>query len=185
MDFLTSVKKKKKLSKVVIVGSGAVGKTSLLKVLKSGKLLDQLNVQYHRTLFMEFESLHIEEKSILLLDVAGQMDLPVHALKDFERLSLGGADLVVLMFAADSMQSFLDLEKWFKLVKMYYEGQNLEPPLFVALQNKIDLESNVSTDMLEMVKNGVPEIVRWFNLSLKTGEGLVDFVEYLTGFNGE
>ncbi len=185
MDFLTSVKKKKNLSKVVVVGSGAVGKTSFLKVLKAGKLLDDLELDFHRTLFMEFESLDLGGNTLVMMDVAGQMELPIHALKDFERLALGGTDLIILMFSADSMQSFLDLEGWFSLVKRYYESIESILPNFIVVQNKIDLEPNVTKDMIESVKSSVPEFAEWFDLSLKTGEGLREIYEYLGNFGGE
>ncbi|RMG31048.1 MAG: hypothetical protein D6732_15165 [Methanobacteriota archaeon] len=185
MDFLASVKKKKKLSKVVVVGSGAVGKTSFLKVLKSGKLLDELELDFHRTLFMEFEALKIDDNSFLMMDVAGQIDLPIHALKDFERLALGRTDLVIMMFAANSMQSFLDLEVWFSLVNKYFENQREQPPTFIVIQNKLDLERNVTEEMIDSVKLAVPKISRWFDLSLKTGLGLKEIFDYLGSFGGD
>ena len=106
------------LRKILILGSGAVGKTTLLKVLKIGKSLNQLDngeLNYHRTPFLELDTLSARglikdevQGSFQIYDVAGQFDQPFHPLKDISHSVLGHVDLIVLVYAMNNLQSLLD-----------------------------------------------------------------------------
>ena len=56
--FLDQLKKKRRIRKILVAGSGAVGKTSLVRVLKERKTLNEIleeGLEYHRTLFIDLE----------------------------------------------------------------------------------------------------------------------------------
>ena len=80
MSLAAYVRSRTKVKKVLIVGSGAVGKTSLLKVLRENKALEENNhdLKYHRTPFLEFETLDASDiiegmkGTLQIYDTAGQ-----------------------------------------------------------------------------------------------------------------
>ncbi|MHA1214538.1 MAG: GTPase domain-containing protein [Candidatus Hodarchaeales archaeon] len=120
------LKRFRSLRKILIVGSGAVGKTSLLKVLKNGKVLKDLSdseLHYHRTPFLELDTISASgliqsdiEGIFQIYDVAGQFDQPVHPLRELSKTILGSVDLIVLVIANNNVQSLLDLAQWINIM---------------------------------------------------------------------
>lgn len=176
MEFLDQIKKRSRIIKALIIGSGGVGKSSMLKVVKSGDLLPELGQIYQRTLFMEIETIQLEENNgkfeMMFMDLAGQTDLPMHALIDFEKLSLGGADLIILMFANNNIQSLIHLQNWYGLIHSYYTSMNKKLPDIILIQNKCDLARDFDQDIVESMKGAVPEIISHHQVSLVSGEGI-------------
>ena len=81
MEYLEYVKLYKKIRKILILGSGAVGKTSLTKVLKSQVPLKDMNgnCDYNRTLFVEIDQFKTDNQvgTFQVFDLAGQLSLPI------------------------------------------------------------------------------------------------------------
>ncbi len=182
---LDQIKQKHKIRKVLVAGSGAVGKTSLVRVLKESKSLEEIsqeNLEYHRTLFIDMEvvsasSLVTEnaEGVIQVVDIAGQLDLPIHAIRDARRVALGSVDVILLVFASDNLQSLLDLNEWLELLYSYYRTESQEEePEFVLIRNKSDLRNTVDSGLIEALLEGNSSIHSYFETSCMNGDGIQD-----------
>ncbi|KAI8639155.1 small GTPase superfamily [Parasitella parasitica] len=121
--------------KIVIVGDGACGKTSLLIVYQNGRFPEK----YLPTVFENYISrVDLDNKPVelALWDTAGQ--------EDFDRLrplSYFETDVVVICFAVDNINSYQNVrDKWLPEVK-HYCGNNVSL-LLVGL--KIDLRTSSS-----------------------------------------
>ncbi|MFW9994246.1 MAG: Rab family GTPase [Candidatus Odinarchaeota archaeon] len=190
MNFRQYLKKFRRVRKILLLGSGAVGKTSLVKVLKAEKSLREIDggLKYHRTPFMELETVKTstlvrdsEEDGVFQLwDLAGQPDLPVHAIRDIAKTTLGSVDLVILVFASNSIQTLIEVANWMKFVEKFYSKNisNKEPD-YVLVRNKIDLECSMSQGFIDHVKEADKRIINYFEISCITGEGLNELKEWL------
>jgi small GTP-binding protein len=115
--------------KLVAVGDGAVGKTSLLMVL-NGKPFPE---RYVPTIFENYtQSVDINgvPYKLRIWDTAGQ--------DEYDRLrplSYSGANAILLCFALDSKQSFVNLtERWIGEVKHYCQTAKI-----ILIGTKADL----------------------------------------------
>jgi len=179
---------KSQITKALVAGSGAVGKTSLVRVLQEGRPLRVSSslIEYHRTPFIELETVRVEKIGgtgsrgiYLMVDVAGQLDLPIHALRDFSTLALGSVELVILVFSADNIQSLLDLKDWITLVKTQYKevpGKTLQ---FLLIMNKSDLGRCVDSGLVVKFMESEPLISAYFEVSCMSGEGFPELQSWL------
>ncbi|MGY5879243.1 MAG: GTPase domain-containing protein [Candidatus Thorarchaeota archaeon] len=185
---LTRALPRSQVTKALVAGSGAVGKTTLVRVLKDGQPLNESNTvqEYHRTPFIELETIKVERiggtgsKGIyLLVDVAGQLDLPIHALRDLSKLALGGVELVILVFSAEDIQSLLDLKDWVSLIKTQYKEVPGKTLRFVLIMNKCDLGSCIDSELVSRFIESEPMISEYFELSCTSGEGISELQSWL------
>lgn len=130
-----------KRCKLVIVGDGCCGKTSLLTVFKSGKFpedhiptifeTDIAKLKFTDEEFIKKE--RVDEIEFSLWDTAGQ--------ESYDRLrplSYPSSDVVLICFAIDSPDSLANVEvQWAKEVKHFCKGV---PVILVG--NKIDLRGD-------------------------------------------
>ncbi|MFW9920959.1 MAG: GTPase domain-containing protein [Candidatus Thorarchaeota archaeon] len=182
----SSISLRSGVTKILVAGSGAVGKTTLLQVLKDNKPLEitTLSQEYHRTPFLNIETISVERIGgtgsrgiFLMVDVAGQLDLPIHALRDFSNLALGSVELVMLMFSADNLQSLLDLKDWVSIVKTQHKGNR--PLQFVLIMNKCDLDNCIDRGLVEQFMESEPLTAGYFEISCRNGEGLDELQQWL------
>jgi len=159
--------------KLVVVGDGAVGKTSLLISYATG----EFPTEYLPTVFENYTAQMKREHDVILLhlwDTAGQ--------EDYDRLrplSYPGADVLVLCFSTISQASYDAIkEKWAPEVHHYVPNI---PHLLVG--TKIDLREAKAPDpnsgkyepiTSEQGKAMADEIgaVKYMEVSSKTGKGL-------------
>lgn len=176
------------VTKALVAGSGAVGKTTLVRVLKEGQSLDESNLtqEYHRTPFLELDTIKVERVGgtgssgiYLLVDVAGQLDSPVHALRDLSKITLGNVELVFLIFSADNLQSLLDLKDWVSLIKTQYKEVRGKTLKYVLIMNKCDLGNSFDSELVSSFMASEPMITRYFELSCKSGEGITELQSWL------
>ncbi|XP_054154204.1 ras-related protein Rab-23-like [Oppia nitens] len=115
--------------KVVIVGNGVVGKSSMIQRFCRGLFTNE----YKKTLGVDFMERKIRVKSdnirLMLWDTAGQEEFDAIT-KAYYR----GANACVIVFSTTDRQSFLSIEKWKK--KVEYECGDI--PMAIV-HNKIDL----------------------------------------------
>ncbi|MHA2119228.1 MAG: GTPase domain-containing protein [Candidatus Thorarchaeota archaeon] len=175
------------IRKVLIAGSGAVGKTSLVRVMKHNLPLsgiDDDTTEYHRTPFVELETVRIKRSAVegvfQMVDVSGQLDSVIHPLRDISRVAMGSVSVVFLMFSGNNIQSLLDLAQWVETITDYYSEKRSERmPDFVLLKNKADLNDDIDQTLIDAVMKCNPRICKYHELSCLTGEGVREMIEWL------
>ncbi|AET40123.1 Rho family GTPase RHO2 Ecym_5365 [Eremothecium cymbalariae DBVPG len=163
--------------KLVIIGDGACGKTSLLHVFTLGKFPEE----YQPTIFENYvtdcrvDGIRVQ---LALWDTAGQ--------EEYERLrpmSYSKADIILIGFAIDDAESLLNArEKWTVEALRYCPSA---PIILVGL--KKDLRKSNSIDRAEMVNLSQAQEVakaigakKYMECSALTGEGVDDVFELAT-----
>lgn len=186
MEYLEYVKLYKRIRKILILGSGAVGKTSLTKVLKSQVPLKDMNgsCDYNRTLFVEIDQFKTENDvgTFQVFDLAGQLSLPIHATRDTARFAFNAVDLICYVFASDNTQSLIELNEWSTIVSNYYKQINSDVPPSILIRNKMDLESLVDNSLLAHIK---PTMKAYFEVSCYDGKGINDLKLWFDEFYDE
>jgi small GTP-binding protein len=131
---------KGKLLKVVLLGDGGVGKSSLMNRFVSNKFDSQ---SFH-TIGVEFLNKDVtvdnDSYTMQIWDTAGQ-----ERFKSLRTPFYRGADCCLLTFGVDDMQSFKNLQMWKKEFLYYADVQDGDNFPFVILGNKIDVSTRVVT----------------------------------------
>nr|XP_039264618.1 ras-related protein Rab-9B-like [Styela clava] len=120
--------------KVVLIGDGGVGKSSLMNRYITGKYDGQ---SYH-TIGVEFlnKNITLENKkyTLQIWDTAGQ-----ERFKSLRTPFYRGADCCLLVYAVDDEQSFHNLDLWKKEFLFYSNIEDRSFP-FIVLANKCDVD---------------------------------------------
>jgi len=139
--------------KVIIVGNGCVGKTSMITRYCKGLKTEN----YKKTIgtdFMEKEMFvknSNEPVRMMLWDTAGQ-EMFAKLTKAYYK----GADAVVYVFSTTDRESFLEIDRWRRKVE-----DECGPIVSVLVQNKTDL-----LDQAKMNSQEVEELARRLNIKL-------------------
>lgn len=129
--------------KVIIVGNGGVGKTSLMTRYCKGVM----TTEYKKTIGTDFCEKEIELEStgdtikLMIWDTAGQ--------EMFSRLTRSyyrGAGACIFVFSTTDRESFLEIEQWTKKV----EEECGDGIIRVLVQNKIDLLDQAQVNASEV-----------------------------------
>ena len=125
------------LLKVVILGDGGVGKSSLMNRFISNKFDSQ---SFH-TIGVEFLNKDIdvdgETYTMQIWDTAGQ-----ERFKSLRTPFYRGSDCCMLTYSVDDMQSFRNLSMWKKEFLYYADVKDNDNFPFVVLGNKVDVEDD-------------------------------------------
>ncbi|HKZ43100.1 MAG TPA: GTPase domain-containing protein, partial [Candidatus Hodarchaeales archaeon] len=157
--------------KLIILGDGGVGKTTLVHALKMGsQSLSQEEVK--KTSFMEIETIETAgQPNWLVYDLSGQQS-STHPLEVMADMVLKDADLVVLIFALNRFSSLNNLQSWFQKLKNYYMTRNTSMPDIILLGSKADLKIRIDEPLIARILENVPEIIDYIKISSVTGYGI-------------
>jgi len=139
--------------KVIVVGNGQVGKTSMITRFAKGIFTNE----YKKTIGVDFLEKKLflnavgEEVTFLLWDTAGQEEYDA-----ITRTYYKGAGACILAFSTTDRDSFDAIESWYK--KVQDECGNI---VMVLVQNKVDL-----LDQAVMTKDEVEQIAKKLRLKL-------------------
>ena len=155
--------------KIVVVGDGAVGKTSLIKKFTKGTF----ERDYIKTIGAQFSKYNkeINEDKIRLIfwDIAGQEDF--NFLHHLFYKETKAAIIVVSLEENDlGNNSFTHIENWNDELKKYCD----DIPV-VLFANKVDLIEKINIDISrieELVKNY--NFLNYYITSAMTGEGVIE-----------
>uniref|UniRef100_H2YAH0 Ras-related protein Rab-23 n=1 Tax=Ciona savignyi TaxID=51511 RepID=H2YAH0_CIOSA len=156
--------------KVVIVGNGAVGKSSMIQRYCKGIFTKD----YKKTIGVDFleKQLNINEDDVRLMlwDTAGQ--------EEFDSLTKSyyrGAQACVLVFSTTDRDSFEAVEKWKSKIE-----EEVGPNIPIALvQNKIDLLDNAVVEQNEAEGLAKRLKLRFYRTSVKEDLNVEEVFKYL------
>ncbi|MFX0117280.1 MAG: Rab family GTPase [Candidatus Hodarchaeota archaeon] len=158
----------KYLFKIVSIGSGAVGKTSLIRRFATGKF----QMSYLPTLGVDITSKDLEiqgeEVKLICADFAGQ--------EHFGKIRgnyYAGANGCLLVFDLTRKESFKDCAGWLNEFRMNVPDHDKTP--LILLGNKADLLKEVPRDVTraEINKFCKTEGLLYYETSAKTGDNVV------------
>lgn len=165
VDFETAIK-------VIVVGNGGVGKTSLIRRFCKGKFTDT----YKKTIGVDFlekeqfiPALN-ETVTLMLWDTAGQEEFDA-----VTRTYYRGAGAAVLAFSTTDRQSFEDIGKWKKKVEAECPDISM-----VLIQNKIDLIDQAVVEPNEAEALAKRLGLKFYRVCVKDNLNVDDVFEYLS-----
>ncbi|CAM6105170.1 unnamed protein product [Calypogeia fissa] len=157
--------------KVVVVGNGCVGKTSMIRQFCKGVY----NPEYKKTIGVDFlEKVQFvrgldEDVKLMLWDTAGQEQF--HAMT---RSYYRGARVAALCFSTVDRASFEAIRSW----KEKVEDECGEIPM-VLVQNKVDLLENAAVSRQEAEELATELGLRFYRICVKENLYVSDVFEYL------
>jgi Ras-related protein Rab-28 len=121
--------------KVILLGDGAVGKTSISIRFSE----DQFSQQYKQTIGVDFFTKRIEltpraQVTLQLWDIGGQ-SIGSKMLGNY----VAGAHAILLCYDITNYESFANLEDWYRLVSKVFVQRGKELPYCALIANKNDL----------------------------------------------
>jgi small GTP-binding protein len=142
---------------MTVVGDGAVGKTTLVQALlkktkesnhnnSNGIFLEEKKI--NRTPFMEIESWSYRDLVFQCYDLAGQRTPGMHPLDLLKHQVLKYIDIFIFVFSLDRYESFDKLNNWLRIMNTEYSIKDYNPG-FILVGNKVDLERNVSRELVQ------------------------------------
>lgn len=155
---------KKQPVKIVFAGDGAVGKTTLCKMINDSPKEEVLDTSM--TLGVEIHALDLtEDEYACLWDLGGQ-----ERFRFCQDAYVAGVKIIVLMYSVDRLKSINGLENWLSLIPNP-EDENLK---IFLVANKIDTNKTIvhKEDLQPIIDKYKME---YFELSARTGIGVAEF----------
>jgi len=161
--------------KIVVVGDGAVGKTSLIKKYTKGTF----EKDYVKTIGAQLSKYNKEINGdmirLIFWDIAGQDDFNfLHHL--FYKESKAAIIVYSLEENELGQNSFTHIKNWFEVVEV-----NCRDIPIVLFANKVDLvdeNSLATTEILKLVNEH--NFLNYFLTSAKTGQGVIEAFNAIT-----
>ncbi len=145
--------------KIVIIGNGSVGKTSLIHRCIDNKFQDSYNETIGIDLFNHTLNIDNQEVSLLIYDLGGQ-DYWKKLRSDFYHRSKG----IVLVYDVSRPETLEALEDWYNEA---IENIGHEVPCII-LGNKNDLSNNIPQELFDKITKNIQ--FKHHYVSAKTGE---------------
>jgi len=154
--------------KVVILGDGTVGKTSICMCLNEA----DFQVKYKQTIGLDFFVKRIElpnniKVALQIWDIGGQ-SIGSRMLSTY----IFGANAVVFVYDITNYQSFVNLEEWLQVVLSTFEGSEL--PYMALVANKTDLFHMQAVKMEKHTAFAEKNSLYSYLVSAKTGDHVHD-----------
>ena len=155
--------------KIVVVGDGAVGKTSLIKKFTKGTF----EKDYIKTIGAQFSKYNKEFNGdmviLLFWDIAGQDDFNF-----LHHLFYKESKAVIIVYSLEENElgrkSFTHIKNWHEAVE-----QNCGNIPIVLFANKVDLVDESSLNSAEIQKHvNEYNFLNFFLTSAKTGQGVIE-----------
>jgi len=167
---ISMANQKRTTYKIVMLGDGAVGKTSLIKQYIthtfSENYLATIGIQ------MSVKEYRIQNETIKVMfwDIAGQQ-----AFSRVHPLYFQGADAAILVYDITRRTTFENVDFWYKRLMTYAPNA-----ILILCGNKIDLANKRVVTRLEGQYKAKDFKMRYFvETSAKTGEGVDELFEIL------
>jgi len=147
------------IAKVLFVGDGGVGKTSLIRRFLRDMLADKMTVG------VDFTILKVgDDKVAFVWDIGGE-----ERFEFFTESLMKGAKLVILVYDVSIPKTLFNLKKWAEKV---HEANSTRIPAIVV-GNKIDLGKNIGDDVVnEIIKELPLNVLEYIETSAVTGENI-------------
>ena len=186
--FLSRLKKTKQLVRMTVVGDGAVGKTTLVQAMLrktnhrtksslSNEAIESKKIT--RTPFMEIETWNYGDLVFQCYDLAGQRVEGTHPLDILKHQVLKAIDIYIFVFSVDMYESFENLNNWLELMGFDKNTKN-ESIGFILVGNKIDLERNVSKELIQTVVGNDKYFQAYVETCSLDGTGVDDLLEEIS-----
>jgi len=155
--------------KIVVVGDGAVGKTSLIKKFTNGTF----EKDYVKTIGAQFskynKKINGDNIRLVFWDIAGQEDFNF-----LQPLFYKESKAVIIVYSLEEntlgKKSFMHIENWYQVVE-----KNCGDIPVVLFANKVDLVHESSINKLKIQKLADEyKFLNFFFTSAKTGQGVVN-----------
>lgn len=147
--------------KIIVVGNGTVGKSSLSQRFAKGNFTSE----YKKTLGVDFLStkrnIMDNEIEFLIWDTAGQ-----EYYDSITRRYYKGANAAIIVFAVDNLESFNSVEKW----KDKITSECGKIPIYLVM-NKIDLENHI-VKQSDLEKKSQQIKVPYYTISVKENKNV-------------
>jgi small GTP-binding protein len=153
------------LFKVVVIGQGRVGKTSLARRYCEGKFSKSYNTTLGLDLFSKKLNIGDQKIKLLIWDTGGQERLG-SLRSHWYRGATGG----LLIFSLDDKKSFVDSERWLDEFKSYTTPGI---PIFLV-GNKSDLKDQIEVSTIEAEEYAKNRDLEYFETSAKDGTNVED-----------
>lgn len=153
---------------MTVVGDGAVGKTTLIRSILDKSIIskkketndgdgsDGVDSEINRTPFMEIETWNLDDLMIQCYDLAGQRTPGNHPVDIMRDQVLSSIDIFLFVFSLHRFESFKNLDKWMDLLFNDTNGKKKDDVSVILVGNKLDLERNVSKELVKSVVEKEP-----------------------------
>jgi len=164
--------KKQVLLKTLIAGDGRVGKTTLVHRYVRGEFIDSTTITVGvEFLLKEVEIDHNTSCHLQLWDIGGQ-----ERFRFMVKQYIPGARGALLLFDTTSWKSFVNIDKWTQLLRIY----NKKLPI-VLVATKYDLkEFSMVADYYAELKQKKLNMIDYIKTSSKTGLNVGKVFEILS-----
>jgi small GTP-binding protein len=172
---MTSDKPDYKL-KIVVAGSGGVGKTTLVHRFLSGQFL-----QFSMTIGVSFQTHTVELSDgkvvkLIIWDLGGQERF--RQMSVFESYCTGAHGAILAMDLTDALRTLQALDEWIKIVRSGSAGAPL-----VLLGTKADLKTADIASPTDLLNSFIAEnnVFEYFETSSLTGQNVQEAFQSLVG----
>jgi small GTP-binding protein len=182
---IRKIKKSKRIIRMTVLGDGAVGKTTLIKSILDKSIIskkketndDGIDSEINRTPFMEIETWNLDDLMIQCYDLAGQRTPGSHPIDIMRDQVLGSIDIFLFVFSLHRFESFKNLDKWMDLLFNDTNGKKKDDVCVILIGNKLDLERNVSKELVKSVVEKEPGFKAYVETCATKNIGIEELME--------